>query len=207
MRELPPIIWHEELDSTNSEARRHLPALDNLSVIAASYQTAGRGQGDHTWSSDRGENLTFTVVLKYGPGQLHAKDSLLVTQVTTLALRRLLLSKGIEADIKWPNDIYVLGRTKKICGILIENTMHGEDVTASIIGIGLDVNQTCFDPSLPNPVSMKQITGETFDIKELLEEFQGHMADALGLIGSGQGRRTLEEEFRSRLFTLPSASL
>ena len=206
MRELPAIIWHDEIDSTNSEARRHLTDLDNLSVIAACYQTAGRGQGDHTWTSVKGENLTFSVVLKYGPGQLHAKDSLLITQVTTLALRRLLLSKGIDADIKWPNDIYVMGRTKKICGILIENTMHGDDVTASIIGIGLDVNQTDFDPSLPNPVSMKQMTAKTYDTRVLLEEFQGQMADALGLMDSDQGRRTLEEEFRSRLFTLPSAS-
>ena len=117
MHELPPIIWHKEIDSTNSEARRHLADIDNLSVIAAEFQTAGRGQGDHTWTSLRGENLTFTVVLKFDRGFLLARDALLITQVTTLALRRFLSSKGIESKIKWPNDIYVADILEKVLEI------------------------------------------------------------------------------------------
>lgn len=201
MHELPPIIWHKEIDSTNSEARRHLADIDNLSVIAAEFQTAGRGQGDHTWTSLRGENLTFTVVLKFERGFLLARDALLITQVTTLALRRFLSSKGIESKIKWPNDIYVADM-KKICGILIENVLTSESVTSSIIGIGLDVNQTEFSPDLPNPISMKSLTGITYDTHALLEEFQSVMADALRLMSSDEGRAALDSEFQSRVFYL-----
>lgn len=201
MHELPPIIWHKEIDSTNSEARRHLADIDNLSVIAAEFQTAGRGQGDHTWTSLRGENLTFTVVLKFERGFLLARDALLITQVTTLALRRFLSSKGIESKIKWPNDIYVADM-KKICGILIENVLTCESVTSSIIGIGLDVNQTVFSPDLPNPISMKSLTDITYDTHALLEEFQAVMADALRLMSSDEGRAALDSEFQSRVFYL-----
>lgn len=201
MKEQSPIIWHDELDSTNSEARRHLADIDNLSVIAAVSQTAGRGQGDHTWTSTPGENLTFTVVLKFERGFLLAKDSLLITQVTTLALRRLLASEGIEARIKWPNDIYVADM-KKICGILIENVLTCESVASSIIGIGLNVNQTVFSPDLPNPISMKSLTGSTYDTHALLEKFQAVMADALRLISSDEGRAVLDSEFQSRVFYL-----
>lgn len=199
MHQLPPIIWHKELDSTNSEARRQLSSLDNLSVIAAVNQTAGRGQGDHTWSSMPGENLTFSVVLKFDRWQLPARDALLITQVTTLALRRLLASKGIASRVKWPNDIYVADM-KKICGILIENVLTCESVTASIIGIGLDVNQTMFSPDLPNPVSMKMITGDTYDLHALLEEFQAEMSDALDLMMTDEGRAALDREFQSVVF-------
>lgn len=201
MEKLPQIIWHEELDSTNSEARRHLADIDNLSVIAAAYQTAGRGQGDHTWTSSRGENLTFTVVLKFGRGFLLAKDSLLITQLTTLALRRLLSAEGIEARIKWPNDIYVADM-KKICGILIENVLTVESVTSCIIGIGLDVNQTTFPQDLPNPISMKMLTGKTYDTHALLEEFQAHMSDTLQLLDTAEGRAELDSEFQSKVFHL-----
>lgn len=199
MHQLPPIIWHKETDSTNSEARRQLSSVDNLSVIAALNQTAGRGQGDHTWSSLPGENLTFSVVLKFDRGVLLARDALLITQVTTRALRRLLASKGIDSRIKWPNDIYVADM-KKICGILIENVLTSESVTASIIGIGLDVNQTVFSPDLPNPVSMKILTGITYDIRALLDEFQTEMSNALDLIMTDEGRAALDREFQSAVF-------
>lgn len=201
MQELPQIIWHKELDSTNSEARRLLAGLDNLSVIAAAYQTAGRGQGDHTWTSSRGENLTFSVVLKFDRGFLSARDALLITQVTTLALCRMLSSKGIPSWIKWPNDIYVADM-KKICGILIENVLNCESVGSSIIGIGLNVNQTSFSPDLPNPTSMKLLTGREYDTHALLEEFQIHISDALQLMSSDEGRNVLDQEFKSRVFYL-----
>lgn len=199
MHELPPIIWHKEIDSTNNEARRQLSAIDNLSVIAAEFQTAGRGQGDHIWSSMRGENLTFSVVLKFERGFMPARDALLITQVTTLALRRFLASKGIDSRIKWPNDIYVADM-KKICGILIENVLTFESVTYSIIGIGLDVNQTQFSPDLPNPVSMKMLTGITYDTHALLEEFQAEIRDAVALLDTDEGRAVLDREFQSGVF-------
>ncbi len=163
------IIWHDCLDSTNDEARRHIQDLDNLSVVAASVQTGGRGQGDHIWISPHGENLLFSIVLKFGEGELHAKDVMKISQHTSECLVKFLSVHGIEAWIKPPNDIYV--RDKKICGTLIENSVRGSWVSNSIIGIGLNINQRNFDVNLPNPTSMALETGKAYDIVACLDEF------------------------------------
>lgn len=171
------IIWHNELDSTNSEARRHLTALDNLSVVAALHQSSGRGQGDHTWTSSPGDNLTFSIVLK--PEGISSKDSFIVSQITALSVVRFLEASGIEAGIKWPNDIYVLGKSdgKKICGILIENIFKGDALSSSIIGIGLNINQVTFPDDLPNPISLCHLTKKRHNIEDCLEAFLDIFSD------------------------------
>ncbi len=164
------IIWFESLDSTNDEARRHISDIDNLSVVAALVQTDGRGQGDHTWFSPRGENLLFSIVLKFGEGEMNAKDMSMISVHTSESIVEFLSRYGIEAWIKPPNDIYVGGR--KICGTLIENSIKGAWLSYSIIGIGLNVNQMNFDVSLPNPTSMALETGKkAYDINVCLEDF------------------------------------
>ena len=128
----PYIIWLETVDSTNSVLRKRIPDLDNLSIIAASEQTAGRGQGTHTWFASPGANLTFSILYRFeGDCALAVADVILVTQVTTLAIRDYLLRYGVEARIKWPNDIWVGDR--KICGILIENTLENGSVRESVV--------------------------------------------------------------------------
>ena len=176
----PQIKWYETLDSTNSEARRLLSGLDNLSVIAAKSQTAGRGQGDHTWTSAPGENLTFTMILRHGAMHpLMARDAALINKVMGAALVDFLAAYGIEAWVKPPNDIWVGDR--KICGMLIENILRGKNVETTILGIGLDVNQTGFPDFLPNPVSMALLTGEKYDLKatlkRLVEVIVSHLPD------------------------------
>ena len=131
------LIWLESTDSTNAELRRQLDRLDNLSVIAAEGQSAGRGQGDHTWFASPGKNITATVVLK--PENLDAGDYLFVTRVTTLALLSYLRERGVKARIKWPNDIWVDDR--KICGILIENILDGSRMKACLLGLGLNIDE------------------------------------------------------------------
>ena len=167
------IIWLDTVDSTNDEARRRISDLDNLSVLSALEQTAGRGQRGNSWAARAGENLTFTIVLKYGHGALpsvRAVDQFTISEITALTVVDLLASHGIEAKIKWPNDIYV--GNKKICGILIENSVREGMLSSSIIGIGLNVNQTEFDPSLPNPTSMLlQNTATPLEIHEILKEY------------------------------------
>ena len=104
MEKLTDIRWFDTVESTNDEARKAVGELDNLSVMAACCQTAGRGQGDHKWHSRPGENLTFSVVLKFGDGglaPLAARDMLVITEAVTLALRRYLLRKRVSARIKW----------------------------------------------------------------------------------------------------------
>lgn len=204
MEEHTDIIWFDTLESTNSEARRRFSDLDNLSVIAAVRQSAGRGQGDHTWCSEPGANLTFTVVLKFGPDgglrPLAASDSLLITEVITLALRLYLEEKGIEARIKWPNDIWVGDR--KICGILIENIFKGSQVQGSMVGIGLNLNQKTFPADLPNPVSLTSLTGDTYNVKEELEKLHGFIAQCAEKTDTDEGRRYLDDIFNKYMFRL-----
>ncbi len=178
------IIWLDSIDSTNEEAKRHISDIDNLSVLSAYEQTEGRGQRGNTWTSTPGENLMFSIVLK-NP-KISARDQFSINEITSLSVVDFLSQHGISARIKWPNDIYV--GSKKICGILIENSLRGSDISSSIIGIGLNINQRNFDVNLPNPTSMvlcqtdlschsdssqchSERSDESFDIRTCLEEF------------------------------------
>ena len=144
------IIWLESVDSTNDVAKRHISDIDNLSVLSALEQTAGRGQRGNSWTSAPGENLMFSIVLK-SPA-LMAEEHFALNEIAALSVSEFLSTYGIKAQIKWPNDIYV--DEKKICGILIENSFRGKSISSSIIGIGLNINQRNFNVNLPNPTSM-----------------------------------------------------
>lgn len=176
------IIWLKSVDSTNSEVRRRFSEIDNLSVLSAECQTAGRGQRGNRWSSAPGENLTFSIVLKFAFDssdsilpELRAYDQFAISEIAALSVVDFLAAHDIEAKIKWPNDIYV--DKKKICGILIENSLFGDKVSGSIVGIGLNVNQLIFDPALPNPTSValclkeKGLNDRQLDIKAGISEF------------------------------------
>lgn len=198
------ILWLETADSTNHVLRERMAELDNLSVIAAREQTAGRGQGTHTWFSTPGENLTFSILYRFGAvGTLAASDALLITQVTTLALRDYLLDHGVQARIKWPNDIWVEDR--KICGILIENILEGGLVRESIVGIGLNVNETGWPDGLPNPVSLRELTGRRYSPEEELLALHKEIRRRFGMLASPDGRKSLQEEFGKYMFRLREA--
>lgn len=163
------IIWHESVDSTNKVCRRMLEAgepLAKLTIAAAKSQTAGRGQGDHLWHSASGENLTFSALIRFG-NRLAARDEQLINELVCPVICAFLSSEGIEARVKVPNDIYIGDR--KICGILIENILDGPNVDWSIIGIGLNLNETDFPAGLPNPVSLRQLTGRRYSPASVLE--------------------------------------
>ena len=162
------IIWLESVDSTNEEAKRHISDIDNLSVLSALEQTAGRGQRGNKWTSNTGENLMFSIVLK--DPKISARDQFVLNEIASLAVVDFLSMHGISARIKWPNDIYV--GLKKICGILIENSLQGSAISSSIIGIGLNINQRNFNVNLPNPTSMVLCRAEDgpLDIHRCLEE-------------------------------------
>ena len=200
MTKMYDIMWLDSVDSTNSEAKRRIPDIDNLSVLSALSQSEGRGQKGNKWSSLPGENLTFSIVLKFGEqtagkagpgvaekarlsvaGKLQlvvaAREQFVLTEITSLSIVEFLSRHGIKAKIKWPNDIYV--GDKKICGVLIENSLRGENLSSSIIGIGLNINQRNFDVNLPNPTSMVLETDFEEDIRSCLEEFMGIFQDYL----------------------------
>ncbi|MGM9788327.1 MAG: biotin--[acetyl-CoA-carboxylase] ligase [Candidatus Cryptobacteroides sp.] len=193
------ITWHKSLKSTNTELREHISEYDSLSVVATVEQSAGRGQGDHSWYASPGKNLTFSIVFK--PENLNATDALYLSRITTLALLSYLKDKGVEARIKWPNDIWV--GEKKICGILIENILDGQLVESSIIGIGLNLNEDNWPEELPNPVSLHELTGEHYDIKKELAVFHKEFCRHAEMLKSEDGKTYLCKEFKAKVFRLP----
>ena len=196
-------IWLEETDSTNRALRRHIGDYDSLSFLAAYGQTAGRGQGDHTWFSTPGKNLTFSFLLRYSEFLGHplaTDDALLITCVTTLGIRDYLLTHGVKADIKWPNDIWVDG--KKICGILIENILEDGAIRESIIGVGLNLNETGWPPELPNPVSLSELTGRKYDPAVELVALSKEICRRCAMLAQPDGSVSLQEEFGKYMFRL-----
>lgn len=144
------IKWYGSIDSTNLQAHRELGDAPEGSVWVADFQTAGRGQRGNTWESGAGKNLLFTVLLR--PDFLHVAKQFAISQITALAVVKYLETKGLSPKIKWPNDIYI--GDKKTCGILIEHTVAGVNLSASILGIGININQTQFCSDAPNPISL-----------------------------------------------------
>ena len=195
------ILWLESTDSTNKALRMRSAGFDNLSIVAAREQTAGRGQGDHTWFASPGKNLTFSVLYRFaGAYALAAQDAILITQVTTLALRDYLLVHQVKARIKWPNDIWV--GDCKVCGILIENTLEGSAIRESIVGIGLNLNETDWPAELPNPVSLRELTGRTYVPEDELVWLYKEICHRFGMLASTDGRKSLQEEFGKVMFRL-----
>ena len=165
------IKWIDSVDSTNNEAKRHIESLSSFSVIAAHEQTVGRGQRGNYWMSEPYKNLTFSVVVKYGDARFFnvgVDKQSVISDIVSTTLIELLSNYGISAHIKLPNDIYV--RDKKICGILIEHSVFGNNLVFSIIGVGLNVNQKEFDLRLPNPTSIVLENGsKEIDLHCILE--------------------------------------
>jgi BirA family biotin operon repressor/biotin-[acetyl-CoA-carboxylase] ligase len=165
----PQLICLDETDSTNNYLREYLKKeqLPEGSVVVAGYQTGGRGQTGNSWESSPGMNLLFSLVVY--PEQLLANRQFVISQIASLAVKETLDAYTDHISIKWPNDIY--RQNKKICGILIENDVTGTMVCRSIIGIGINLNQTLFESNAPNPVSLAQITGKVYDKQEALNRF------------------------------------
>ena len=169
------IVHIDETDSTNSWLRKRLAADERSAanlVVWAEYQTAGRGCGTNRWESERGENLTFSILIH--PKELPAMQQFHISMAISLAICEAIGQYIGDVSIKWPNDIY--WRNGKIGGILIENTLKGSIIMDSIIGVGLNVNQRVFKSDAPNPVSMWQICEHETDrealLKEILEAFE-----------------------------------
>ena len=184
----------EQTTSTNDDARS--PEYRHGDIVWAERQTAGRGQRGHTRTSTS-ESITFSLVLE--PTFLPIAGQFLLSEVVTLALTDCLAGFGIDTRIKWTNDIYFGDR--KMVGMLIEHTCSGTTLQRTIAGIGINVNQKEFDPSLPNPVSMAQAAGRTFDRTEVLESFRRHCMARYAQLERGD-RESLQREFRQRMYGL-----
>ena len=196
MENVMRIKWLQEVDSTNNELLRHVGDYDNLSVIAAVNQTAGRGQRGNRWVSAPGDNLTFSFLLK--PSGLPAREVMAVTCFATLAVRDALRAEGVPAVVKWPNDIYVGNR--KICGMLVENGLDGADIAWSVVGIGINLNQTEFPGEVLNATSLRRLTGRTYEPAPFLEKLCHGLEALLPELASREGRDGLRAAYEKDLF-------
>ena len=164
------LVTLTEVDSTNNflkQALANSTPLTDGTVIMAESQYAGRGQQQNKWHSQPGKNLTFSILLKptFLPVTQQFNLNLAISVGIINALTRVL---GTGVKIKWPNDVYF--NDKKLGGVLIENMIQGQFIKNSIIGIGLNVNQTEFAEWVPNPTSVKQILQKDYDLKILLSD-------------------------------------
>ena len=159
------IIYLEETRSTNAYMQQLLSEKKEVkegTLVWTGFQTAGRGQNQNTWESERNANLTFSLLLC--PDFLPATEQFLLSQAAALGIVDFLSSfcELQELSIKWSNDVYQ--KDKKICGMLIENLLSGNSISHTILGIGINMNQVIFKGDAPNPVSVKQINGKTHDL-------------------------------------------
>lgn len=183
------------LPSTNDEATA--PQYVEGDIILAQRQTAGRGQRGHTWESREGENLTFSLLLE--PLFLSPSEQFLISECVALGVCDALMHYGIEAQIKWTNDIYV--GDKKLAGILIEHKLQGSALARTVAGIGLNVNQKAFSDDLPNPISMAQATGREFDREEVLQTVATSLMARYEQLREG-GAKELQADYHQRLYRL-----
>ena len=156
----------QELPSTNTWLMESLVAhkLPEGTLVLADHQTEGKGQFGAIWSSEPSSSLTFSILLK--PIFLPISNTFDISICIALAIHDCLNELRPGFKIKWPNDIYF--ENKKVAGILIENQIHKSSCEHSVVGIGLNVNQTEFF-KLPKATSLKQIIGVNFPVQNLLD--------------------------------------
>lgn len=161
------IIRLKETDSTNRFLKELQEDGDEEMVIAiADYQNAGKGQGTHTWESEGGKNLLFSI--KVHPRWVSVRQQFLLSMAEALALKDALDSYVDDVTLKWPNDVY--WKDKKISGTLIETIIDSRGIKTCIFGTGVNVNQKEFRSDAPNPVSLCQILGHDVDRDEVFDK-------------------------------------
>ena len=169
-------IHLNETHSTNSYLRELIMREKEQpegTVVITDYQTAGRGQKGNSWESERGKNLTFSILLH--PNHIPPGKQFILSQLISIAIVGVLKKYDRHFTIKWPNDIY--WKEKKIAGMLIEVDLTGSSLSNAIIGIGININQRHFKSDAPNPVSLTQITGKEHNLSELLEKILDSIVD------------------------------
>jgi biotin-[acetyl-CoA-carboxylase] ligase BirA-like protein len=164
--QIPQIISLGECESTHKYVRENLASLQEWTVVTAEYQISGHGRHGRAWVAPKGKNLCFNVVLptKNLKPEFYAPTA----QIAAITIAKMLKEKGIDANVKWPNDVLV--NKRKICGIISE--LLGAHIS---IGVGINVNTEKSDfTGLDRPAtSIFMETGKTWDKKALLQEFLG----------------------------------
>lgn len=162
------IIKLDAIDSTNNYLKKIIlnEGINDYTVVTAKFQTQGKGQLGTEWESEHSKNLICSVYKK--EINIKVQDQFVISALVSLALIKTLRKVNLlNMHIKWPNDI--MSDNKKICGILIENIVKENYIKDTVIGIGLNVNQTIFN-NLPNAASIKNLIGTTCSIDEILKD-------------------------------------
>lgn len=167
------IISKKTVSSTNEYAKKVLQNENpsDFTIISANEQLIGKGQRTNSWHSQAGKNLTFSLIMF--PDFLKVTEQFYLSKMISLGILEYLKTKGENFKIKWPNDIYC--DDKKICGILIENSIAGSTIKNSVIGIGLNINQTLFPKNLPNAISLSLITHNAYQLEDELDILTGFL--------------------------------
>ena len=194
---MPHYIKVSQTASTNTYLSRLAATLPGGTVIYTPSQTAGRGQKGNSWESEDGKNLTFSLLLKRPP--VKARDQFYLSEAAALAVVEVLTAEaGDGFTVKWPNDVY--WHYKKVCGMLLENSLDGTDIATCIVGIGINVNQERFLSDAPNPVSLINITGREHDLMALLKRVCSRIEQLVDSLTDDNARRDLHERYMTALY-------
>ena len=203
----------DQTPSTNTWLMTHCREEDypNLFTVYTFRQTAGRGQAGNAWESEPGKNLSFSTLVHIHTIEEASRLNLLVPLAVVNVLSKVKgpqrsRSSGAqcrkerskvkeEFTIKWPNDIY--WGDKKVAGLLNENVIIGNRIAYAVAGIGVNVNQEVFRSDAPNPVSLKQITGETYELEPMIDAIVAEMERLLPLL---QDYEALKRDYMAHLY-------
>jgi BirA family transcriptional regulator, biotin operon repressor / biotin---[acetyl-CoA-carboxylase] ligase len=171
------------VDSTNNYAMAQIhagKAKDGMAYFAH-HQTHGKGQRGKQWHTSKGQNIILSVV--FAVDKLKLPQPYLFNMQMAHTVQQFFAQFALKnTTIKWPNDIYWCDR--KAGGILIENNYSGKNWNWAVVGIGLNINQMEFDALLPNPTSLRQITGNNYEVLQLAKQLHAQLVAAVQNIES-----------------------
>jgi BirA family biotin operon repressor/biotin-[acetyl-CoA-carboxylase] ligase len=190
---LGDVRYFDTIGSTNDEALAWAATdTPDLSVVIADEQTAGRGRLNRKWFTPKGTALALSIVLRPAPGErLHLTR---IVGLAALAAAQALRKRGLDARIKWPNDVLI--QKRKVCGILVESVWSGEDVDCVVIGIGINVLQGSVPTQemLQFPAtSLEAELGQVPDRVEILHDILASLIELRPRLGTDEFLRHWED--------------
>lgn len=189
-------------NAPNKEVVLNDKRTKKIQLVTTDYQTHGHGQVNTVWESARGENLLFSFLFR--PQHITAGEQFFLSEIACLAVAHTLDAYTEGISVKWPNDVY--HHDRKICGMLLRHTLSGAQISATLVGIGLNLNQKQFVGDAPNPVSLRQIIGRPVDREEVLCRFAHHFDRLLRAVTPPDPderlaqRQRLHREYLRRLY-------
>ena len=162
------VFYYETIDSTNIQAARLAKeGAKHGCVVIAKEQTAGKGRRGREWESPKDENIYMSILLR---PEMEPSKAPMLTLVMAYSVARSLCKKGFDnVQIKWPNDVIIGG--KKICGILTEMELAGNEISHVVIGVGINVNTKGFSKELKEKATSLYLeSGKIQEMEELQKD-------------------------------------